>query len=355
MLARHNTALPRRDPRAGFTLIELLVVISIIGVLIALITPAVMSARAAARQMQCLNHMKNLGFAVRHAADADNGRVPLLHENGFPWTVKVLPYIEQQALAREWRQGNRNAEINIAVFKCPDDRINGDLPGGLSYVANAGFFDVGSLTQQPAEKGDGLNWDGSTGEGFISDDEVEMARATGVFWNRTEDDFRMKFDRIQRWDGLSNTLMLSENAAVERRWGQQYPDDPRRALINIKPIGFSIELNTPNDRDVEPVPPEVEAQSWPISLPGRMMFVPDDRTGLSLNYLTIRGLGKVDPTGETISPNLPHSNHPGIIHFAFCDGRARAINTEVNPSVFIRLMTSSGTRFGEQPFDDNAY
>ncbi|MDR0336622.1 MAG: DUF1559 domain-containing protein [Planctomycetaceae bacterium] len=133
--------------RFGFTLVELLVVIAIIGVLIALLLPAVQAAREAARRMQCSNHLKQHGIGVHNFHDTLNGVPPIVVNGGNSPTffVLILPYIEQTPLyellatfdttsgkigptvfSRSWWDARdelfRQQVSSISIYKCPTRR-----------------------------------------------------------------------------------------------------------------------------------------------------------------------------------------------------------------------------------------
>ena len=99
MFMSKNVKLGRGGKTRGFTLVELLVVIAIIGILIALLLPAVQAAREAARRMQCTNHLKQIGLAVHNFHDAQRGLPPIFIDVArLSFWGLIYPYIEQQAL-----------------------------------------------------------------------------------------------------------------------------------------------------------------------------------------------------------------------------------------------------------------
>src|SRR6187200_2715856 len=110
-----------RHSRRGFTLIELLVVIAIIGVLIALLLPAVQAAREAARRMQCTNNLKQMALAVHNYHDA-NQTFPYAYQQSISHHARLLPYMEQSPL---YEQVNFSFSYSNAVNDIPrNTRIN---------------------------------------------------------------------------------------------------------------------------------------------------------------------------------------------------------------------------------------
>jgi prepilin-type N-terminal cleavage/methylation domain-containing protein len=121
---------------AAFTLIELLVVIAIIGMLIALLLPAVQKIRAAAARIQCSNNLKQIGLACHNYHDANQGFPTQSLSVG--WVVQLSPYLEQDPFYKQWlatlttpnpqlaqRQGGPNS-LQATVIKsliCPADAL----------------------------------------------------------------------------------------------------------------------------------------------------------------------------------------------------------------------------------------
>jgi prepilin-type N-terminal cleavage/methylation domain-containing protein len=207
--------------RRGFTLVELLVVIAIIGVLVALLLPAVQSAREAARRSQCINHLKQLGLAAHNFEDTFKYLPPTQHTvvlpdpaSGAPTTYSsgatlqalMLPYLEQSNAAALFNHNydvNSDAPINssfpaktganaaarvqdLKIFLCPSDpsRTKTFNAGRLSYK--------GCLGLSPSYRGTGTEADGVFGH----------PRLNGILMAGT------RFAQVS--DGTSNTALFSE-------------------------------------------------------------------------------------------------------------------------------------------------
>ncbi|MFI4874805.1 MAG: DUF1559 domain-containing protein [Blastopirellula sp. JB062] len=193
--------------KTGFTLVELLVVIAIIGVLIALLLPAVQQAREAARRTQCVSNMKNVALAIHNYHDTYRN-LPYLGFSGWDgdtisWVGRVLPFIEQQAIADtlDWNDrvnGGRNPTYrgtSMSIMSCPSDNMTvGESQDGFgdwshqraSYAVCVGNTNYG---QDDANGWDGLWTYANGGSAFRMDQVYNLAAVT---------------------DGTSNTVMLGE-------------------------------------------------------------------------------------------------------------------------------------------------
>ena len=125
--------------RRGFTLVELLVVIAIIGILVALLLPAVQAAREAARRNQCSNNLKQLGLAVHNFHDVMKELPPAsLFDSYATWPVQLLPYLEDQNAYDLWdirlsyyfQNSKARAAGPVSVLTCPSRRSSSETVFG---------------------------------------------------------------------------------------------------------------------------------------------------------------------------------------------------------------------------------
>jgi prepilin-type N-terminal cleavage/methylation domain-containing protein/prepilin-type processing-associated H-X9-DG protein len=202
--------------KAGFTLVELLVVIAIIGVLVALLLPAVQAARESARRMKCNNHLKQIGLAVHNYHDGYqtmplgwNYNNPLeAAEFNSPWKSKygwlsrILPYIDQAPLYNTLNPQNdiersiespvlrAQLQMPLPIFRCPSD---------MAPATNISRLMMGTATEIALAT---ANYVGSTHSGGVPTPDP----SNGIFEVNVSHSFR------EITDGLSNTIVASERA-----------------------------------------------------------------------------------------------------------------------------------------------
>jgi prepilin-type N-terminal cleavage/methylation domain-containing protein len=233
----------RRQNRnvSGFTLIELLVVIAIIGILIALLLPAVQKIREAAARMSCSNNQKQLVLACHNFQDAhqtlpwDNspeaGNSNTWGASGpnWSWIAHVLPFIEQEPLYNSINGGNIDAvamnntgagatagmSTQIKMLFCPSDNASTNLQFATNR-ADLGGYTVG-LTNYKGVSGSNWAWGGyaNPGTGPTNGDENGLADGDGIFFRG---DGNKKRRLIDIKDGLSNTFITGEDIPSMNDW-----------------------------------------------------------------------------------------------------------------------------------------
>ena len=313
---------PRRC-RCAFTLVELLVVIAIIGILIALLLPAVQKAREVANRTQCANNLKQLALAAHHYHDVrakfPNGVHTVetndrCYANGTCWEVELLPYVEEDNLKNRWdyddfRQnvaGERDATTAqvLKVLLCPSD----PLPDPVNFVDNPqyawarGFYGLHSYGGNAGNR----SYPGPlklTRDGiFYQDSNIGLADVT---------------------DGASNTFLFGERSHADPEFDRMaYTYDP----------GFY---------------PLAKEGKWAGvfssvgSLAEHLLSTP-----VPINYRVPADIAVEDfvaPTGASANRWCAFgSGHPGGANFAFADGSVRFLSENIPLETLQALSTRAG-------------
>lgn len=328
-----------RPCKHGFTLVELLVVIAIIGVLVALLLPAIQAAREAARRNQCANNLKQLGLAILNYESAKKRLPPSANvdlsvsatTNNGSWGVhgRILDYLEQANLLGlvnvelAWDNQLAISGVKIDVFQCPSDGKAAEIrdPGNgkaLLYPTNYGF-NLGTwfvFNPQTQETGDGV---------FYPNSHLPLSHIT---------------------DGTSNTLLASEVKAwtIYTRNGGSPPPvapataDEAAALVTSGPdVKDTGHTEWPDGR--------VHHTGFTATMPPNT-FVPFTWKGeiVDSDYNSWQE-GKNGSAGSpTYAIVTSRSFHPNQVQAAFVDGSVQSMASDIE----LRIWRALATRAGEE-------
>jgi prepilin-type N-terminal cleavage/methylation domain-containing protein/prepilin-type processing-associated H-X9-DG protein len=400
--------------RQGFTLIELLVVISIIGVLVGLLLPAVNAAREAGRRLQCQNNMKNIGLGLIGFATAkgvfpnagsfyegssDGANPATSYINTvvgggtatgiamYSWVVEILPYLDNQELYNTWNKNDPLGYLGIApsagtggannlalgrtaigILRCPDDTTVQTGQGNLSYVVNGGFSRWHAIPYAwNGFKSDGLPAGAGPSQTVLN---WSLASPGSAPWTivqgNTQKEGLMLLGTVQAggtpgtqpWDVRSTLAGIADGASTTLMLGEN-------TLAGYSTgTAFSGGLET----------------NWACPFPTFSMFLgSDDVCGTSgdcygflgspqnLPPLAYESAGwayansKTNPTFKNINygqQNLTtegscpyvNSGHPSGANFVFADGAVRFLTDSIDGSVYSKIITPSGSRLPFPPF-----
>ncbi|RIK76095.1 MAG: hypothetical protein DCC67_14370 [Planctomycetota bacterium] len=346
---------PHSLRRRGFTLVELLVVIAIIGVLVALLLPAIQAAREAARRSSCINNLKQYGLALQNYHGAKGSFPPGAMMKQKPTDVYananclLLPYFEQASLAklydnsRQWEdQAPHVGATPIAIFSCPSssainpfrDPVLGSVIDNTEYALGEYAFSMGYTDAFCAREG--------VKPGFIP------PSAQGMF----NVAFGASIKQIT--DGTSNTLAVGD-ASNDPRWKVCHLANCKETDLTIGPTGAIPTAET----------------GWIIGEPNSTSFFkalgprgstyactvePINKSPVTDTFLDIIQYGvdfgafkndsshycKASYEGGKHSVSNYRSDHPGGANFAFADASVRFLDESVAMATYRALSTIAG-------------
>ncbi|MBN2294786.1 MAG: DUF1559 domain-containing protein [Pirellulales bacterium] len=320
--------------KRGFTLVELLVVIAIIGILIALLLPAVQAAREAARRMQCAGNMKQLSLGLLNyeqstksfppACQFDAGVSQPDYSDDFRpnWVILLLPYIEQQDVYDMFDLNLYISHVNnrpargqeLAVMKCPSDAHN-----SIKFVGSSGYSEGDNWARGNYGANGGLG--PMLGPARWNNYPLSIYGRNSPGWSASNSRGVMGANVSAAIrdisDGTSNTFLLGElRAGISQYDGRGTWAMGNAGASSLFCYGFFGDANGPNacnnnSDDLKSCNSSVAAE-----IVEQECMSCYNRNGNS---------GSSQATARSM--------HPGGVHMAFCDGSVHFIVDEVEISV----------------------
>ena len=327
--------------RTAFTLVELLVVIAIIGVLVALLLPAVQAAREAARRISCSNNVRQLALAMQNS-ESTTGRLPpqlMIGKQQYRWSAlaRALPYIEQSAIAASFsfdqdyhdvftQDGVLLKSLRVPTLICPSEiRDEPRLDGSgaprdylTNYGVNCGVWKV----YDPADNSGGA----------------------GLFYPNSGTELR------EVSDGLSNTLMLAEVKGWQPyfRDGASGPSEPIQDPAQLCSLGGNFKSETGH---TEWIDGRVHQSGFTAALPPNARAaceVDGEQYDVDWNDYRVRGWDPGNPAADlsahppTYAAVTSRSYHGEVVNAAMADGSVHLVSSSIDPLVWRAQSTRDG-------------
>lgn len=328
----------------GFTLIELLVVIAIIGILVALLLPAIQAAREAARRAQCQSNIKQINLAILNYASAHAGKLPPGGITNGPccgtrsyesWSISILPHLEQQNLHDQYRSDKFNEapenwpvlQTIVPTYLCPSDEDTQELkrpqsgPGRNipmargSYRANTGRCGDPAAICFWDSPGESNCFGNVPGLGDVSDLWKGPFHAIGIAPSKSQPyRYVRNVPKLRQiTDGLSHTIFIGEGTSQSSK-----SQDASLVEATYRRRTF---------------------WAYTYTSYNKSCVFPQTRTMLS-DYgrcVEVGGQG-----GAEVCKRAWGALHPGGLHFSFGDGSVRFLETAIDMEVFAAMATMSG-------------
>lgn len=302
----HSATNHKLPIRRAFTLVEVLVTIGIIGILIAVLLPAVQAAREAARRLQCISQVKQITLAM-HSYHDISGALPLntsfTHDIGpasrsRSWMQGVLPYLELSSIHEQINtsasvEANRNvASISIGIFNCPSD----GSAGQIAYRADVPEDWILASTSYKACSGSNWYWgefSRAESTGRFAGSKDGQSEGNGIICEARKHPIVTSLSDIT--DGTTNTFAVGETIAEWTKWSWWYSNN-----ATIGNCATPLNLLYDNGRN-----PRGNLNDWTYSC-GFM------------------------------------SRHPQGANFAMCDGSVRFVRNEIDMPLYWAMATIQG-------------